>query len=307
LTGETLGLTNTDKEALEKNIFGVDINEESVEIAKLSLWLRTARQDRPLSFLSDNIKVGNSLIDNPEIAGEKAFDWNKEFPEIMQKGGFDIVIGNPPYYNIQTLGKNSKIANFIKNQYQEIWQDKSDIIFYFIFKALQLSKNKVSFIISNAFLFSDKAQKLRNYILENASIRKIINFEQLMVFKDASITTAIIDIEKNKSNEMTLAYAFKDKKYEDTKYIFDLMSNEENYMTLKLEKNEVFALIKNQIHKLNKKIDGNYSKLGELLKVGKGMETAANDVFLFEEYPLHIPKKFIKKRLSGEIIERYEI
>lgn len=307
MTGETLGLTNTDKEALEKNIFGVDINEESVEIAKLSLWLRTARQDRPLSFLSDNIKVGNSLIDNPEIAGEKAFDWNKEFPEIMQKGGFDIVIGNPPYYNIQTLGKNSKIANFIKNQYQEIWQDKSDIIFYFIFKALQLSKNKVSFIISNAFLFSDKAQKLRNYILENASIRKIINFEQLMVFKDASITTAIIDIEKNKSNEMTLAYAFKDKKYEDTKYIFDLMSNEENYMTLKLEKNEVFALIKNQIHKLNKKIDGNYSKLGELLKVGKGMETAANDVFLFEEYPLHIPKKFIKKRLSGEIIERYEI
>jgi type I restriction-modification system DNA methylase subunit len=88
---------DTDKMILENNIYGVDINEESIEIAQLSLWLRTAKKGRKLSNLSRNIKCGNSLIDDPTVAGEKAFDWNKEFPKIMQQGGFDVVIGNPPY------------------------------------------------------------------------------------------------------------------------------------------------------------------------------------------------------------------
>ncbi len=84
LTGDKLRMFDTDKNILENNIFGVDINEESVEIAKLSLWLRTAKKDRKLSNLNDNIKCGNSLIDNPEIAGEKAFNWFTEFPQIFK-------------------------------------------------------------------------------------------------------------------------------------------------------------------------------------------------------------------------------
>jgi len=83
LTGDKIRMFDTDKNILENNIFGVDINEESVEIAKLSLWLRTAKKGRQLSDLNGNIKCGNSLIDNKEIAGEKAFDWHKEFPQIF--------------------------------------------------------------------------------------------------------------------------------------------------------------------------------------------------------------------------------
>jgi type I restriction-modification system DNA methylase subunit len=90
-------LSDLDKSILENNLFGVDLNEESVEIAKLSLWLRTARPNRKLNDLNDNIKCGNSLIDDPEVAGEKAFNWQKEFPQVFEKGGFDVVIGNPPY------------------------------------------------------------------------------------------------------------------------------------------------------------------------------------------------------------------
>jgi REP element-mobilizing transposase RayT len=83
LTGDKIRMFDTDKNILENNIFGVDINEESVEIAKLSLWLRTAKKDRKLSDLNNNIKCGNSLIDSKEIAGEKAFDWQKEFPQVF--------------------------------------------------------------------------------------------------------------------------------------------------------------------------------------------------------------------------------
>ncbi len=85
LTGDAIRMYDTDKSILENNIFGVDINEESVEIAKLSLWLRTAQRGRPLSNLSNNIKCGNSLIDDPEVAGNKAFNWNIEFPQVFKE------------------------------------------------------------------------------------------------------------------------------------------------------------------------------------------------------------------------------
>jgi len=83
LTGESIRYFDLDKQILENNIFGVDINEESIEIARLSLWLRTAQRGRPLSDLSGNIKQGNSLIDDPKYAGELAFNWQKEFPKVF--------------------------------------------------------------------------------------------------------------------------------------------------------------------------------------------------------------------------------
>lgn len=85
LTASPLRLFDTDKAILENNLYGVDINDESVEIAKLSLWLHTARKDRKLSDLNNNIKCGNSLINDPKVAGDKAFDWHKEFPQIFGK------------------------------------------------------------------------------------------------------------------------------------------------------------------------------------------------------------------------------
>jgi len=92
LTGDKIRMFDTDKNILENNIFGVDINEESVEIAKLSLWLRTAKKDRKLSDLNNNIKCGNSLIDNKEVAGEKAFNWHKEFPQVFGEYKEDEII-----------------------------------------------------------------------------------------------------------------------------------------------------------------------------------------------------------------------
>jgi len=83
LFGDTLVLSDVEKSILENNLFGVDINEESVEIANLSLWLRTAQPNRKLNDLNNNIKCGNSLIDDPTVAGDKAFNWEKEFPQVF--------------------------------------------------------------------------------------------------------------------------------------------------------------------------------------------------------------------------------
>jgi len=97
LFGDAIVWSDVENSILENNLYGVDINEEATEIAKLSLWLRTARKGRKLNSLSQHIKCGNSLIDDAAIAGDKAFNWRNEFPEVFEKGGFDVVIGNPPY------------------------------------------------------------------------------------------------------------------------------------------------------------------------------------------------------------------
>jgi len=83
LLDQPLVIPDIENQILEHNLFGVDINEESVEIAKLSLWLRTAQKGRKLTALNHNIKCGNSLIDDPEVAGEQAFNWNREFPTVF--------------------------------------------------------------------------------------------------------------------------------------------------------------------------------------------------------------------------------
>ncbi|MGE4396489.1 MAG: Eco57I restriction-modification methylase domain-containing protein [Sulfurimonas sp.] len=284
----TLGY-EIEKEILEHNLYGVDINEDAVEIAKLSLWLRTAHRGRELTSLAEKIVCANSLFNMP-----------------FEEGSFDVVIGNPPYFNIQTLGAKSPIAEAIQNRYKEIWQDKSDILFYFIALAIKMTKNRVGFIVSNAFMFSDKAQKLRNYILENSTVSKITNFEQYMVFEDASVTTAIVELDKTKLNQKTIAYNFKDKNYAQSD-IYEILNNESKYFEVQLRTNSVYALVDNKIDLLNQKIDKNYPKLNEVFKVGKGMETAANNVFQFKEYPVKFPKEFVKKRMSGEIIKKYAI
>ena len=85
LHGASIVFPDIENAILENNLYGVDINEESVEIAKLALWLRTAKPHRKLNSLNNNIKCGNSLISDPEVAGEKAFDWHKEFPHVFKE------------------------------------------------------------------------------------------------------------------------------------------------------------------------------------------------------------------------------
>jgi adenine-specific DNA-methyltransferase len=313
---------------LQNNIFGVDIDSQAAEVTKLSLYLKLLENEGReaaetlfkysditlLPSLEENIKCGNSLVGtdfyNQATLGLteddqikiNCFDWNKEFPAVFKNGGFDIVLGNPPYYNIQTLGAKSPIAGYIQQKYASIWQDKSDILFYFLSKAMQLSKDRIGYILSNAFLFSDKAQKLRNAILKDGRLAKIVNFEQFQVFKDASITSGVFIF--SKEHEDIQAAVLKEKS-RSIDYVVGYINNVDNYFRVLFDKDNVFALVDDTTGRVNKKIDAKHPLLQDILLVGKGMETAADDIFLFDDKPKEFPSKFIKKRVTGKNIERY--
>jgi len=194
LFGDAMVLSDVEKSILENNLFGVDLNEESVEIAKLSLWLRTAQPNRKLNDLSNNIKCGNSLIDDIAIAGEKAFNWQKEFPQIFAKGGFDVLIGNPPYVNLERM---KEVSESIGKMGYETYNKRGDLYILFVEKGFNLIKEEgiISFIMPNKWLQAGYGKNLREYFLTKELI-KLIDFGDLQIFEGAT-TYPCIFVAKN--------------------------------------------------------------------------------------------------------------
>ncbi len=204
LTNTPLRLFDTDKAILEKNIFGVDINEESVEIAKLSLWLRTAQKGRKLSNLSNNIKCGNSLISDVEVAGDKAFDWQKEFPDVFANGGFDVVIGNPPYVDIKGLEK--EMVKELFNSYSTT-ENRINLYSIFIEKGFEIvrSKGYLSYINPNSILVNSSYTKIRKLLMDH--ITSIIKLPD-GVFEDAIVETIIFEFRKDSNYKSVKTIVF---------------------------------------------------------------------------------------------------
>ncbi|MCP9200812.1 BREX-1 system adenine-specific DNA-methyltransferase PglX [Gramella sp. GC03-9] len=180
------GIENT---ILENNIYGVDINEESVEIARLSLWLRTAKPHRKLNDLSSHIKCGNSLIDNKKIAGDKAFKWDKEFPEVFKNGGFDVIIGNPPYG--AKLEKPSQ--QYLNERYI---QGGSETVISFLKLSHELLNihGQLGFIIPKSFSFSSNYRSIREFLI--AEISEIVDCGK--VWNNVKLEQIIISFTKSK-------------------------------------------------------------------------------------------------------------
>ena len=189
LTNTPMRLFDTDLAILEKNIYGVDINDESIEIAKLSLWLRTAKQGRKLSNLSNNIKCGNSLIDDPAVAGDKAFNWQEEFPEVFANGGFDVVIGNPPYGAILNL----ETQKYLNQKYIKGGSETAISFIKLSYDLLVKEKGHFGFIIPKSFTFSSNYDSIRNYVLDD--LNEIIDCKK--VWKEVLLEQVIFFFQKN--------------------------------------------------------------------------------------------------------------
>jgi len=187
------GTTFTRKvKILQNNIFGVDLDKQAVEIAQLNLLLKIAEKSSRLPILEQNIKCGNSLIDDENVAGEKAFKWKEQFKEIIDKGGFDVIIGNPPYG--ASFSNNEK--DFIKKAFKSA-TGRYDSYYYFIERSVRLLVDGgfLGFITPDTWLTNHQTKDLRDLILSTCSIIKIIGLPQA-VFAEANVDTCIIILQK---------------------------------------------------------------------------------------------------------------
>jgi len=227
LKGSQRGLFDLDKHILTNNIFGVDLNEESVQITQLSLWLKTASKEKELTALDRNIKCGNSLIDDPEVAGDKAFNWKREFKEIMEDGGFDVIIGNPPYIKLQNFRKEQENSyKFLLEQYKSTQSGNFDMYIPFIERALDLLKNScfLAFIAPNVWIYNKYGDSLKNILISNKYLYQFLNFGSYQVFKDATTYTAIQIFKKEQNKVIKYAKVESDNllqiKYSNIDYNF---------------------------------------------------------------------------------------
>ena len=222
VTGGSIVFQNVENSILENNLYGVDINEESVEIAKLALWLRTAKPHRKLNSLNNNIKCGNSLISDPSIAGEKAFDWEKELPQVFEKGGFDVVIGNPPYVRADSPGNTLDFRAYMTSCGE--WKTlagKWDLYIPFLELSIKISKTNglCSMIIPDAYCHAEYAKESIKYMQSYKYLSFIDYFPNIDVFAGVGVKSVIVNFDKGGTTKF--AQRIHDDKQNYTENIFD--------------------------------------------------------------------------------------
>lgn len=187
-------LWNDAKQAiLNENLHGVDLSAESVEIARLALWIRSAERGKTLANLSHNIVCGNSIVEDGDV-DPRALDWKETFPDVFSEGGFDCVISNPPYVKLQNFRKTSpRIAAFLTRRYRSAQTGNFDMYLPFIEHGLEIlnDEGRLGFIAPSVWLFNEYGRGLRELVLENRSLEHFVDFKSFQVFEDATTYTAL--------------------------------------------------------------------------------------------------------------------
>lgn len=184
-------LGDPDSEILTHNLFGVDVNEESVEIAKLSLWIKTARHGKVLDSLDDNIRVGDSLIEDSSFAYRAhGFVWKEAFSDIFAEGGFDVVLGNPPYVRMELL---KALKPYLAKRF-EVVSDRADLYAYFFERGVKLLKpgGRLGYISSSSFFKTGSGEPLRNFLRRKATLETIVDFGDHQIFEGVTTYPAIL-------------------------------------------------------------------------------------------------------------------
>ncbi|MGL4670609.1 MAG: Eco57I restriction-modification methylase domain-containing protein [Methanobacteriaceae archaeon] len=322
------------KRILLNNIYGVDIDSQAVEVTKLSLLLKVLEdenkdalesqqklfQERVLPFLGDNIRCGNSLIgsdifdedlSSEEIVDINPFDWADEFKEVFDNGGFDAVIGNPPYVNIINIDK--KVRPYFKEKYESAKYGRIDLYLLFMDKSINLLKEGGfnSFIIPDKFCIHKYGTILRKIILDKCTINEILDLRNIKVFKKATVDNIVYIIKNQISSKNKVLI----KKVDKGGQCLGDFNYEKNYLQqdLFLEIPEhMFRLdLTYEKWKIIKKIDEKSIKMSDICYISFGLQPGKLSKFVFnkDKNPERMSENVdsIKKFIRGRNIKRYKI
>jgi type I restriction-modification system DNA methylase subunit len=321
------------KRILLNNIYGVDIDVNAVEVTKLSLLLKCLEgeteasikqqfslwNERVLPTLDNNIKSGNSLIDTDFYSAEldfglekkiKPFNWRNAFPEVFKQGGFDAVIGNPPYFSLDIVSDEQK--NYYEKKYSTFATRQSNIYFFFIAKSNELLKNNglISFINERYYFNSKNAQKFRRFILNNYQIEQIIDFKNIQIFYGVNTLTVINTFRKTKErcDIKIIQFEQQERKLDEYKILeshlyksFEVSQTNVNELDWTFNDTKL-AEIKSKLEK--------FTPLNEIVKMGQGIKAGLNEVFIVDEATVKeydIEKEILRRYIKTRDIQKYKI
>jgi type I restriction-modification system DNA methylase subunit len=330
------------KRILLDHIYGVDIDPQAVEVTKLSLLLKVLEgessdaiskqmdlfHDRALPNLDENIKCGNSLISpaffelyprslfsENEVYEVNVFDWREEFRSAAAADGFDVVLGNPPYFSIDaTWGAGDRRLAALKSLYPQIHTDKTDVYYYFFAKAVEMSQAQIGFIVSRAFLEALKATKLRGYLLQHTGVKEIVDFQNFSVFEGVGITTAIAFLSKSERPSMTNVVKVRSEiaaKDRSPAFLATGKGPERFLVPSSSFGADPWHLQKQHSTDLYGRIDAAGERLSRILILGQGMQTGANEVFgnltSSDLKRLNALKKLYRRRIRNTDIRPFHV
>ncbi|MBC7878169.1 MAG: N-6 DNA methylase [Anaerolineales bacterium] len=273
-------------EVLQSCIFGVDKDKQAVEVARLNLLLRGLHSREKLPML-ENIANGNSL---------KNETYPNQFPQVIKEGGFDVIIGNPPYVRQETLGEEFK--TYAKQNF-ETFAGTADLYIYFIEQAHKLLKPNGLFgmIVSNKWIRSNYGKALRQYLTKNAEILEIIDFGELPVFGNAATFPVIIITRKKKTEKQSFLYA------QIKNLDFDSLTDEVKNVSSILDESALhdgnWTLTDNKEQNIFNKMRQSSLLLGEYVqeKIYFGIKTGYNDAFIISH---SVKEKLISQNSKSE-------
>jgi len=322
-------------EILTSNIYGVDLDAQAVEIARLNLLLKTLNQRAQLPDLVDSIRQGNSLISGTpeelqEYFGEdweekRPFNWEEEFPQIMASGGFDVVIGNPPYFTMLNLPAHDQ--RYFEAAYPEIFAGQNDILYYFIVRGLRLLKDSglLGFIVSRYFLESVHAKKFRQFILDHAAIKAIVDFQNVQLFEGVNVLTAIVILERQNVENLRRGNQVKVVKVNRWSGDYmQLMAHIQSHLGESYvdEFIQVFPISQSSmtadpwslspmsVELLKQKMAANSWALGSIFEIGQGMKTGLNEVFIVDSQTVKkygLEPELLRRYVKTRDIKRYQL
>ena len=345
------------KRILLNNIHGVDIDPQAVEVTKLSLLLKVLEdethetigsqlsllQERVLPDLGRNIQCGNSLIgpdyyegqqltmggftDEDERARVNVFDWKSAFPQVFIQGGFDAVIGNPPYLRIQGLQENynNQIDYYIAKYESAV--KRFDFYLLFIEKAFKLLRKdgKLGFICPHKFVNSDFGSGLRSFLARNSAIEKFISFGNNLVFEQASTYTGLLFLQKSITEGFNY-HEFENISRENLpSRLLSLSIDDFTFYRMQELSEKPWTLTKKQAPSLLQSLSRQPHTLGDVCdEILVGVQSGIDNVHVLkfeEELPNGLLKLFseraggsivverdlVKPFLRGEDVDRYEI
>jgi len=298
-------------EIVTKNLYGVDLNSESVEITRLALWLKTARRDHRLQNLENTIKAGNSLIDDPAFT-DRPFNWQAAFPEVFARGGFDAVIGNPPYVGMEYL---KAFKPYLERNYT-VTADRADLYAYFFEKGVHLLKagGRLGYISSSTFFRTGSGENLRNFLTDGVNVESVVDFGDLQIFEGVTTYPAILTLKKGEeSGTGALAYlTVKDRLPKDLAKSFSIEA--QPMLRARLGRGS-WRFEDDALARLRDKIVAGRKTLGEVYgALLYGIKTGLNDAFVIDRATrdrlvAQDPKsaELLKSFLRGENIKRWRV